>query len=109
MEKKKVQEVVDWLVPKSIKDMQKFQGLANYYRQFIKDFARIAKPLYRITRKEIKWSQREKQQKTFKELKRFTTELVLVIPDLDREIRVEADASDFAISRVLSMKYEDEK
>ena len=42
-------------------------------------------------------------------MKRFTTELVLVIPDLDREIRVEADVSDFAISKVLSMKYEDEK
>ena len=42
-------------------------------------------------------------------MKRFTTEPVLVIPDLDREIRVEADASDFAIGRVLSMKYENEK
>jgi len=41
MEKEKVQEVVDWPVPKSVKDVQKFLGLANYYRQFIKDFAKI--------------------------------------------------------------------
>ena len=40
---------------------------------------------------------------------RFTTELVLVTPDLDREMRVEADASDFAMGGVLLMKCEDEK
>ena len=63
-----------------------------------------------MTRKEIKWNWREKQQKVFEELKeRFTTELVLVTPDLDREIRVEIDMSDFAMGGVLSMKYEDKK
>ena len=41
--------------------------------------------------------------------KRFTTEPVLVTPDLDKEMRVEADASDFATGGVLSMKCEDEK
>ena len=97
-------------MPKSVKDMQKFLGLANYYRQFVKDFARIAKPLHEMTRKEMKWSWGERQQRVFKELKqRFTTELVLVTPDLDKEIRVEANASDFATREVLSMKCEDER
>jgi len=41
--------------------------------------------------------------------KRFTIEPVLVIPDLDKEMRVEADASDFATGEVLSMKCEDER
>jgi len=46
----------------------------------------------------------------FEELKeRFMTELVLVIPDLDKEMRVEVDASDFAIKEVLLMKCKDEK
>ena len=46
----------------------------------------------------------------FEELKRrFMTEPVLVTPDLNREMRVEADVSDFAMGGVLSMKYEDEK
>ena len=54
IEKKKVQEVVDWPVLKSVKDIQKFLRLANYYRWFVKDFAKIAKPLYEMTRKEIK-------------------------------------------------------
>jgi len=56
MEKEKVQGVVEWPVPKSIKDIQKFLGLANYYRQFVKDFTKIAKPLHEMTRKETKWS-----------------------------------------------------
>ena len=39
----------------------------------------------------------------------FTTELVLAIPNIDREMRVEADASDYATRGVLSKKYEDRK
>jgi len=110
MEKEKVQGVVEWLVPKSMKDVQKFLGLANYYRQFVKDFAKIAKPLHKMTRKEMKWNWGERQQKAFEELKeRFMTEPVLVTPDLDKEMRVEVDASDFAIGGVLLMKCEDER
>jgi len=93
-----------------MKDVQKFLGLANYYRQFVKDFMKIARLLHEMTRKEIKWSWGKRQQKAFEELKkRFTTELVLVIPNLDREMRVEVDASDFTMGRVLVIKYEDEK
>ena len=110
MEKKKVQGVVEWPVPKSVKNVQKFLRLANYYRRFVKDFAKIVGSLYEMTRKEIKWSWGEKQQKVFKELKkRFTTEPVLMTPDLDREMRVEVDVSDFAIEEVLLMKCEDKK
>ena len=110
MEKEKVQEVVEWLVPKSVKDVQKFLGLANYYRQFVKDFAKIARPLHEMMRKETKWSWGEKQQKAFEELKeRFITESVLVTLDLDREMRVEVDVSNFAIRGVLLMKCEDER
>ena len=56
MEKEKVQGVIDGLVPKSVKDVQKFLELANYYRWFVKDFARVAKPLHEITRKDVKWN-----------------------------------------------------
>jgi len=97
-------------VPKSVKYVQKFLGLANYYRRFVKDFAKIARPLYEMMRKENKWSWRERQQKAFEELKeRFTMEPVLVIPDLDKEMRVKADASDFVTGGVLSIKCKDEK
>ena len=97
-------------MPKSVKVVQKFLGLASYYRRFVKDFAKIARLLHEMTRKENKWSWRKRQQKAFEELKkRFITEPVLVTPDLDKEMRVEADASDFVIGGVLSMKCKDEK
>ena len=54
IKKEKVQEVVEWPVPKSMKDVQKFLGLANYYRQFVKDFAKIVRLLYEMTRKKTK-------------------------------------------------------
>ena len=76
-------------------------GLANYYRRFIKDFAKIAAPLHVLVRKEQKWE--KKQEEAFEKLKEvFTMELVLAIPDIDREMRVEADASDYATEEVLS-------
>jgi len=110
MEKEKVQRVIEWPVPKSVKDVQKFLGLANYYRWFVKDFAKITRPLHEMTRKENKWSWGEIQQRAFEELKeRFTTEPVLVTLDLDKEMKVEADASDFVMGEVLSIKYEDER
>ena len=46
MQKEKIDGVLSWPVPRNIKKVQKFLGFTNYYRQFIKDFARIAAPLY---------------------------------------------------------------
>ena len=60
MEKEKVQGVIEWLVLRSVKNVQKFLRLANYYRWFVKDFARIAEHLHEMTRKETKWSWGEK-------------------------------------------------
>jgi len=51
IKKEKVQGVIEWPVPRNMKDVQKFLGLANYYQRFVKDFATIAKPLYETTRK----------------------------------------------------------
>jgi len=62
-----------------------------------------------LTRKDVKWQWRQKQQKAFNKLKRiFTTKLVLAAPDLDKEFRVKADASNYATGEVLSMKCSDE-
>jgi len=52
MQKKKIEGVLNWPVPRNIKEVQKFLDLANYYRKFIKDFTRIATPLYVLVRKE---------------------------------------------------------
>ena len=63
-----------------------------------------------LVRKEQKWKWEKEQEKAFERLKTvFTTEPILAIPEIDREMRVEADASDYATGGMLSMKYEDGK
>ena len=52
IQKEKISGVLEWPRPKMVKDVQKFLGLANYYRQFVKYFAKIAKPLHRLVRKD---------------------------------------------------------
>ena len=54
MEEGKVEGVPSWPVSKTVKDVRKFLDLANYYRRFIKDFARVARPMNVLTRKDEK-------------------------------------------------------
>jgi len=108
MEEEKVKGVLEWLTPKCVKDVQKFLGLTNYYRRFIEGFPSIARPLYNIVKKDKKWNWTEKQEKAFKELKKqFTKEPVLAAPDLDKKMRMEVDALDYAMGEVLSMECKD--
>ena len=110
MEEEKVKGVLEWPTLKCVKDVQKFLGLANYYCRFIEGFAFIARPLHDMVKKDKKWEWTEKQEKVFKELKdQFTKELVLAVPDLDKKLRVEVDASDYATGGVLSMEVENRR
>ena len=107
MKEEKVKRVLEWPTPKCVKEVQKFLGLANYYCQFIKEFALIARPLHDLVRKDQKWNWTEKQEEVFRELKeQFTKEPVLAVLDLDKKMRMEVDALDYAMGRVLSMKCE---
>ena len=108
MEEGKVKGVLEWPTPKSVKDVQKFLGLANYYRQFIEGFATVARPLHDLVKKDKKWEWMEREERAFKELKgRFTKEPVLATLDIDKKMRMEVDASDYAMGGVLSMECED--
>jgi len=49
MEKKMMNGVLSWPRPKTVRDVRKFLGLANYYRRFIKDFSRVARPMNVLT------------------------------------------------------------
>ena len=108
MEKEKVKGVLEWLTPKCVKDVQKFLRLAKYYRQFIKGFAMVARPLHDTVKKDKKWEWTERQEEAFRELKkRFTEKPVLAAPDLDKKMRMKVDASDYAMGGVLSMECRD--
>jgi len=108
MEKEKVKGVLEWLTLKCVKDVQKFLGLANYYCRFIKGFATVVRPLHDMVKKDKRWEWTERQEEAFKELKkRFTEEPVLAAPDIDKKMRMEVDASDYATGGVLSMECED--
>jgi hypothetical protein len=56
----KVQEVMNWKPPTTVRQIQSFLGLAGYYRRFIQDFSRIAKPMTELLKKgvEYEWSQK---------------------------------------------------
>ena len=69
MEEEKVKGILEWLTPRYVKDVQKFLGLANYYRRFIEGFATMARPLHDLVKKDKKWEWMEKQEEMFKELK----------------------------------------
>ena len=51
----KVEAVISWERLKSVFEIRSFLGLAGYYRRFIDDFSRIAAPMTRLTRKEVKF------------------------------------------------------
>ena len=101
--------VLDWLVSKLVKEVQKFLELANYYGRFVKNFAKIARLLHKLMKKEQKWEWKIRQKKAFEALKkRFITEPILVVPDFDK-MRIEIDASDYMIGGMLSMECEDRR
>ena len=45
MEEDKMERVLKWPMPQCVRDVRKFLGLANYYRQFVKNFAKVALPM----------------------------------------------------------------
>jgi len=74
----------------------------EYYKRFVKDFAKIARPLYDLTKKEQKWEWEIREEKSFEVLKkRFTTKPILVALNLDKKMRIEIDALDYVTGGVL--------
>ena len=55
MKEDKVEGVLKWPTPQCVRDIRKFLGLANYYRCFVKNFAKVALPMNWLTRKDEKW------------------------------------------------------
>jgi len=99
----KIEKVKEWPVPESVKDVQSFHGFANYYRQFILGFSKVAAPLTNLMSKKEVFSWKDVHQQAFDELKRLlTTTPVLHLFDPDLPCTVETDASKDALGAVLS-------
>jgi hypothetical protein len=98
----KVQEVMDWKPPTSVHQIRSFLSLAGYYRRFIPDFSRIAKPMTELFKKEVKFSWNEKCEKAFHALRaHLTTAPVLAQLDTSRPFDVYCDASGTRLGCVL--------
>ena len=90
----KVEALMSWERPQSVFEIRSFLGLAGYYRRFIEDFSRIAAPLTRLTRKEVKFDWDDRCEEAFQELKRrLTSAPILVVPDRGQGYTVYCDAS----------------
>jgi hypothetical protein len=103
MEDGKVTSILEWPEPKNVKELQSFLGLANYYRQFIEGYSKIAEPLTGLTRKNLIYEWTRKARDAFQKLKeKFSTKPVLAIFDPEKEITLETDASDKAMGAILN-------
>ncbi|GKD14867.1 hypothetical protein Tco_1199274, partial [Tanacetum coccineum] len=65
----KIESIKDWASPKTPTEIRQFLGLDGYYRRFIKGFSKIAKPMTKLTQKNLKFDWSEKAKAAFQLLK----------------------------------------
>jgi hypothetical protein len=103
MDPKKIEAVKEWPAIKSIKQLHAFLGLTRYYQQFIKDYAKITLPLTKLLKNEVvfEWTDAQEEAKQ-KLITMLITGPILTKPDLEKPLILATDASDKALSTVLS-------
>ena len=110
MDLKKVEAIMAWPIPTKVKEVQSFLGLANFYRCFVDNFSKVAKPLHELMCKDTEWKWMDKCQNAFEKLKNiFILQPVLLMVDTIKPLRIESDASEYATGTVLSMLQDDGK
>jgi hypothetical protein len=97
----KIKCVLDWPEPKTVKGVRGFLGLTGYYRKFVKDYGKIAKPLTELTKKDnFSWGPSARD--AFNKLKKImTSPPVLVLPNFSLPFEIECDAAGRGIGAVL--------
>ena len=105
---KKLEAIVQWPQPRTVTDVRSFLGFTNHYRRFIAGYAKIAKPLYRLTsgenaskkKQEVDWD--ETCEIAFKKLKEICSSTpVLQYADYQKQFFLFTDASDKGLGAVL--------
>ena len=99
---KKIEEILSWPIPTSIRQLQSFLGLAGYYRRFVHDFSKKAAPLTDLTKQNIEFLWSEKAQQSFDTLKAALSSAPVLRPaDPSLPFWLMTDASGDAIGAVL--------
>ncbi|KAJ8730401.1 hypothetical protein PYW07_017439 [Mythimna separata] len=99
----KVSAILDFPVPKTPKDVKSFLGFVSYYRRFIPDLSSIAKPLTNLLKKNVEFVWSNEHQLAFEILKnKLITAPLLIYPDFSKPFILTCDASNYAISSILS-------
>ena len=92
-------------IPKSKKELRSFLGLCSYYRKFVRSFADIAKPLHKLTEKDVPYMWSEECDTAFQRLKYLLTSTpILGYPSPDGKFIIDAHASEKGTEAVLSQK-----
>jgi hypothetical protein len=99
---KKLAVIEDWKEPTSVKEVQSFLGLVNYYRSFIPNFSKVAAPLIGLTAKGVPFDFKGECRSAFAALKdAFRINEILAQPNQNEQFFIQCDASDYAIGAVL--------
>lgn len=100
---KKIRSVQDFPRPRNTKNIKQFLGLAGYYRRFIPNFSKTARPLTELLKKDTPFTWADTQEQAFSHLRdALISEPVLQYPDLTKPFVVTTDASDYAVGGILS-------
>ncbi|GJS58450.1 reverse transcriptase domain-containing protein [Tanacetum coccineum] len=105
VDRAKVEVIAKLPHPTTVKGVRSFLGHAGFYRRFIQDFSKIARPMTHLLEKETPFFFSEECIESFNTLKRKLTEApILIAPDWDLPFELMCDASDFAIGAVLGQR-----
>ena len=101
----KIETISAWQYPNSVKQVRSFLGLASFYRRFIKDFSKIAQPLYDLTKEGAKFNFTDKHMRSFNVLKdKLVSSDVLTFPNFKKKFVLEVDASMSGFGAILSQE-----
>ena len=104
----KVEVIQNMSPPSTVKEVRSFIGMCSYYRRYVPDFSKIAKPLTALTKKSAEFNWTVKCQESFQTLKdALSTSPILAFPNLEKKFYVYTDASDIAVGAVLVQEQED--
>ncbi|GKC17645.1 reverse transcriptase domain-containing protein [Tanacetum coccineum] len=105
VDKAKINVISKLPPPTNIKGVRSFLRHSGFYRRFIKDFSKIARPITKLLEKDTPFEFNDECQKAFKLLKdKLTCALVIVNPKWNLPFELMCDASDFAVGAVLGQK-----